>query len=213
MYYVFELYNLSDQRGETNWSTKRPCRESQPQSLEAFETCDHLSGCLSRMYFIWNGHCCILLVWILLQFKWNIPGRFTRLKKLWPKLSREERRREGKKHYISFNNSFKPYFVSQISWSSQVKGAAETGVKGFAGRPLRPWLPHLQAARRPHGGRGGNHLAEDAVQQLAVLPWSRQSSLAVRKKLEKGLKVVWPGQWKEKIYGRAKIACPLCQAF
>ena len=57
------------------------------------------------------------------------------------------------------------------SLSSQVdKGAAETGVKGFAGRPLRPRLPHLQAARRPHGGHWGNHLAEDANQQLAVLP-------------------------------------------
>ena len=125
MYYVFELYNLSDQRGEINWSTKRPCRESQPQSLEAFETCDHLSGCPSSIYFIWNGHCCILLVWILLQFKWNIPGRFTRLKKLWPKLSREERRRAGKKHYILFNNYFKPYFVcttfiSRRSWTPKI---------------------------------------------------------------------------------------------
>ena len=57
-------------------------------------------------------------------------------------------------------------------WSPQVdKGAEETGVKGFAGRPLRPWLPHLQAARRPHGGRGGDHLAE-AGGELADLPSS-----------------------------------------
>ena len=51
------------------------------------------------------------------------------------------------------------------------KGAAEAGVEGFAGRPLRPRLPHLQAVRRPHGGYGGNHLAE-AGKELADLPWS-----------------------------------------
>ena len=54
--------------------------------------------------------------------------------------------------------------------SSQVgKGAAETGFEGFAGRPLRPRLPLLQAERRPHGGRGGDHLAE-AGGKLADLP-------------------------------------------
>ena len=59
------------------------------------------------------------------------------------------------------------------SLSSQVdKGAAETGVKGFAGRPLRPRLPHLQVAWHPHGGHGGNHLAEDAGPELADLCWS-----------------------------------------
>ena len=51
------------------------------------------------------------------------------------------------------------------------KGAAETGVEGFAGRPLRPRLPHLQAARRPHRDHGGNHLA-DAGRELADLPWT-----------------------------------------
>ena len=66
----------------------------------------------------------------------------------------------------------------QISWSSQVdKEAAETGVEGVAGRPLRPWLPHLQAARRPHGGRGGDHLAE-AGGELADLPWSIDIGIA-----------------------------------
>ena len=49
--------------------------------------------------------------------------------------------------------------------------AEETGVEGLAGRPLRPRLPHLQAARRPQGGRGGDHLAE-AGRELAGLPWS-----------------------------------------
>ena len=67
------------------------------------------------------------------------------------------------------------------NWSFQVsnnKRAEETGVEGFAGRPLRLWLPHLQAARRPHGGHGGNHLAEDACSELADLPqqWSVDAS-------------------------------------
>ena len=60
------------------------------------------------------------------------------------------------------------------------KGAEETGVKGFAGRPLRPRLPHLQAARRPSRGRGGNHLAE-AGQELADLPRSVDSALWIGK--------------------------------
>ena len=49
------------------------------------------------------------------------------------------------------------YFALQ---SCSLQRAAETGVKGFAGRPLRLRLPHLQAAGHPHGGREGNHLAE-----------------------------------------------------
>ena len=58
----------------------------------------------------------------------------------------------------------------QIFCSFQVdKGSAETGVKGFTGRPLRPRLRHLQAARRPHGDRGGDHL-EEAGGELAGLP-------------------------------------------
>ena len=62
---------------------------------------------------------------------------------------------------------------------SQVdKGAAEAGVKGFAGRPLRPWLPTLQAARHPHWGRGGDHMAEDAAGELADLPGSVDSGSA-----------------------------------
>ena len=103
-------------------------------------------------------------------------------------MDREERVRNIL-HYLSINISFEPYFfwswrnistgrsfepcfASQLFWSSQVdKEAAETGVEGFAGRPLRLWLPHLQAARRPHGGHGGDHLA-DAGRELADLPWS-----------------------------------------
>ena len=59
------------------------------------------------------------------------------------------------------------------NWPSQVdnQGAEETSVQGFAGRPLRPRLPHLQAARRPSGGHRGNPLAE-AGQKLADLPWT-----------------------------------------
>ena len=93
------------------------------------------------------------------------------------KQRREEKRRQETYHNISFKNYFKPYFASQIFWSSQVdKGSAETGVKGFAGWPLRPRLPHLQAARRSHGGRGGDHLAEVAGRELADLPWSVETS-------------------------------------
>ena len=50
------------------------------------------------------------------------------------------------------------------------KGAKKTGVKGFAGRPLWPWLPTLHAAWQ--GGYGGDHLEEDAGRELADLPWS-----------------------------------------
>ena len=72
-----------------------------------------------------------------------------------------------------------PGFALQIFWSSQVdEGAAETSVQGFAGRPLRPWR---QAAWHQHRGHGGssNHLTE-ACRELADLPWSSQSSLAMR---------------------------------
>ena len=57
------------------------------------------------------------------------------------------------------------------------KGAAETGVQGLAGRPLRPQLPHLQVGWQPQGGRGGNHLAEPGG-ELADLPWSVISRIA-----------------------------------
>ena len=47
----------------------------------------------------------------------------------------------------------------------------------YAGRPIRPRLPHLQAAWRPDGGRGGDHLAE-AGGELADLPWSIDIGIA-----------------------------------
>ena len=50
-------------------------------------------------------------------------------------------------------------------------GAEETGVKGFAERPLRSRLPTLRAARCPHGGHRGDRLEGDAGLELAVLPW------------------------------------------
>ena len=51
------------------------------------------------------------------------------------------------------------------------KRAEETGVKGFAGRPPRSRLPlpALQAAWRPPGDHRGDHLGEDAGQELADL--------------------------------------------
>ena len=60
--------------------------------------------------------------------------------------------------------------------------AAETGVQGFAGRSLRLWLPHLQAAGRPHGGYGGNHLA-DAGRELADIPYLVSSHRGLEKRL------------------------------
>ena len=67
------------------------------------------------------------------------------------------------------NMSCNIHILQFTSYSSQVdKRAAETGVEGFAGWPLRLWLPHLQASRRPHGSRGGNDLAE-ADRELADL--------------------------------------------
>ena len=49
------------------------------------------------------------------------------------------------------------------------KRAEETGVKGFAGRPPRSRLPALQAAWHPPGDHRGDHLGEDAGQELADL--------------------------------------------
>ena len=57
------------------------------------------------------------------------------------------------------------------NWLWQVdKGAAETGVEGVAGRPLRPRLPALHPARRPPCLHEGG--LEGVGRELADHPWS-----------------------------------------
>ena len=70
---------------------------------------------------------------------------------------------------ISVNISWKQRFSKSLPFSeSQVdKGAAETGVKGVAGRPLRPRQPHVHASWGPPPGHEKS--MAQAGQELADL--------------------------------------------
>ena len=140
---------------------------------------------IKRWIFI--EHCCS---WILLVFAFSHFPPFLRDRHVFLNIivgarqRREEKKRQGlwKERaniciFISFFETLQCSYFNLTRWSRQVgdKRAEETGVEGFAGRPLWSRLPTLLAARRRNGCFLEDRLEGDAGLGLADLLWTVDS--------------------------------------